>query len=98
MKKCSTPEVAHDLGVSVRTLYRWLASGAIPEPSRLGGKGTARRWGKRDIARALKIVRSMEIENERYGTLVRLVRQWSGGSGFFKSRRDWDSLLSSSEL
>jgi excisionase family DNA binding protein len=51
----STAEVASLIGVSKRTLFRWLYAGKIPEPRResLGGI-ELRIWSQRDLNRAKK--------------------------------------------
>lgn len=58
MKKTySTAEAAARIGVSLRTINRWLADGKI-RPSTavpMGGDRTLWRWSEADIARARKI-------------------------------------------
>jgi excisionase family DNA binding protein len=76
----TTPEVARELGVSVRTLYRWLDRGLIPEPRRAKGDGSSRRWTQADIAQAKRILEHQETTNERYGTLNRVIRDWQASA------------------
>ncbi len=61
MKKTySTREAALKIGVALRTVNRWLASGKI-KPSvatPMGGGRTLWRWTEADIARARKIDRT----------------------------------------
>lgn len=55
----STSEAAKKIGVSLRTINRWLAGGKI-KPSvavPMGGGRTLWRWSEADIARARKIDR-----------------------------------------
>jgi excisionase family DNA binding protein len=55
MKAYTTPEVAKLVGVHLRTLHRWMESGAIEQPKRaeIGGL-SVRLWGERDIERVEK--------------------------------------------
>jgi len=55
MKAYTTPEVAKLAGVHLRTLHRWMESGAVEQPKRvkIGGL-SVRQWGERDIARVKK--------------------------------------------
>jgi DNA-binding transcriptional MerR regulator len=55
MKAYTTPEVAKLAGVHVRTLHRWMRSGAVGQPERvkIGGL-TARLWREGDIDRVKK--------------------------------------------
>lgn len=50
MKAYTTPEVAKLAGIGLRTLYRWLKLGAIPEPERgrIGGL-TVRLWSEKAV-------------------------------------------------
>jgi DNA-binding transcriptional MerR regulator len=61
MKAHTTPEVAKLIGVHLRTLHRWLESGAVAEPKRgkIGGLAV-RIWTKADIKRARKIKGTMK--------------------------------------
>lgn len=58
MKKTySTSEAAKKIGISLRTVNRWLARGKI-KPSvavPMGGERTLWRWSEGDIAKARKI-------------------------------------------
>ena len=48
----STSEVASEIGVSRRTLSRWLRQGKIKEPQRIEYPGVdSRLWGEPDIQR-----------------------------------------------
>jgi excisionase family DNA binding protein len=53
MEPCSTAEVARLVGVSKKTILRWVWQGKISEPKHLmeGGQDV-RIWHQRDIARA----------------------------------------------
>jgi excisionase family DNA binding protein len=44
-------EVALRLGIGVRTLWRWTASGQLPPPVRTGSSGRIVRWKAADIQR-----------------------------------------------
>ena len=59
-RKLSTQEVADKIGVSKRTLLRWLYAGKVPEPKRQAMGGIeVRLWGPRDVQRA----RKFKLEN-----------------------------------
>lgn len=60
MTAYTTPEVAKLVGVHLRTLHRWMESGAVEEPKeRVTMGGTAiRLWVERDIERVRKHKRS----------------------------------------
>jgi predicted site-specific integrase-resolvase len=48
--KCSTSQAASQVGVSKRTLFRWLRDGKIAEPERIEYPGiVSRLWDQRDI-------------------------------------------------
>lgn len=56
-KTCSTQSAAAKIGVSLRTLNRWLALGLI-RPSKavpMGGGRTLWRWTDADIAKGRKV-------------------------------------------
>jgi excisionase family DNA binding protein len=64
MKTYSTAQVARRLGVHKVTLKRWLISGRVAEPKRIGKGGVqARIWSDRDVDR----VRKYKQENYRKG-------------------------------
>ena len=42
-------EVAARIRVSIRTVWRWTAAGALPPPVRTGGNGRIVRWKADDI-------------------------------------------------
>ena len=44
-------EVAAYFNISVNTVWRWVKSGALPEPSRMGKRFTY--WQRKDIENAL---------------------------------------------
>lgn len=44
----SVAEVAHMLGVSQRSLWKWVAAGTFPRPLKIGGSRAAR-WLRSDI-------------------------------------------------
>jgi predicted DNA-binding transcriptional regulator AlpA len=53
MKHRSTSDVARLVGVSKKTILRWLWEGKVPEPKHLTGGGQdVRVWNARDIAKA----------------------------------------------
>jgi excisionase family DNA binding protein len=53
MATVSTAEVARTLGISKKTLLRWLYAGKLPEPEhQKDGGQDVRLWRKPDIARA----------------------------------------------
>ena len=55
MKVKSTAEVARLIGVSKKTLLRWLWETKIPEPKHsIGGGQDVRVWGESDLSKALK--------------------------------------------
>ena len=55
MKVYSTAEVVRKVGISRMTLFRWLHSGAIPEPKRGRFAGRDFRiWTPRDVERVKK--------------------------------------------
>lgn len=56
MKGVSTAQAAKQIGVTTRTLFRWLDSGLLREPRRIAMPGHAwRLWSAGDIARARKV-------------------------------------------
>jgi len=60
----STSQVARMVGVHKLTLIRWLVSGKLAEPKRIGNGGIeARVWTDRDVERAQKY----KQENYRKG-------------------------------
>ncbi|HKV49301.1 MAG TPA: hypothetical protein VJN69_14495 [Candidatus Acidoferrales bacterium] len=58
-KAKTTGQVAKQLGISLRHLYRLLHTGAIPEPrhKRVGAAGIVRMWTARDIQRAKRALK-----------------------------------------
>jgi predicted site-specific integrase-resolvase len=55
MKHRSTSDVARLVGVSKKTILRWLWEGKVPEPKHsTGGGQDVRVWNARDIAKAAK--------------------------------------------
>ncbi|HEY6253812.1 MAG TPA: MerR family transcriptional regulator [Candidatus Angelobacter sp.] len=64
MRRYSTREAAHELGLDFRTIQRYLAAGKIPAPpvERIGG-GKYRAWTGTDIERVRKIL--PKIKNGR---------------------------------
>ncbi len=63
-KSYSTSQVARMIGVHKLTLIRWLVSGKLAEPKRIGNGGIqARIWTNRDVER----VRKYKDENYRKG-------------------------------
>jgi excisionase family DNA binding protein len=64
MRTYSTAQVARMLGVHKVTLKRWLISGKVREPKRIGNGGIqARIWTDRDVER----LRKFKQENYRKG-------------------------------
>lgn len=64
METYSTAQVARTLGIHKVTLKRWLISGKVKEPKRIGNGGVeARIWTDRDVER----VRKYKQENYRKG-------------------------------
>jgi DNA-binding transcriptional MerR regulator len=56
MKGVSTAQAAKRVGVTTRTLFRWLDSGLLPEPRRIKMPGQLwRLWSAKDIARAREL-------------------------------------------
>jgi DNA-binding transcriptional MerR regulator len=56
MKGVSTAQAAKLVGVTTRTLFRWLNGGLLPEPRRVKMPGQLwRLWSAKDIARARKL-------------------------------------------
>jgi DNA-binding transcriptional MerR regulator len=56
MRGVSTAQAAKLVGVTTRTLFRWLDSGLLPEPKRMKMPGQLwRLWSAKDIARAQKL-------------------------------------------
>ncbi len=56
MKGVSTAQAAKLVGVTTRTLFRWLDSGLLPEPKRVQMPGQLwRLWSAKDLARARKL-------------------------------------------
>jgi len=56
MKGVSTAQAAKLVGVTTRTLFRWLDNGLLPEPRRVRMPGQLwRLWSAKDIARARKV-------------------------------------------
>ena len=56
MKGVNTAQAAKLVGVTTRTLFRWLGSGLLPEPRRVKMPGQLwRLWSAKDIARARKL-------------------------------------------
>ncbi|MFD9897488.1 helix-turn-helix transcriptional regulator [Mesorhizobium sp. NPDC059025] len=51
-------EVANLLRVSIPTLYRWIADGTVPEPTKLGNSS---RWSKAEIEAAIKAARKGRV-------------------------------------
>jgi DNA-binding transcriptional MerR regulator len=66
MKAYTTPEVARLAGVHLRTLHRWMKSGAVEQPGRvkIGGL-SARLWGEGDIDRVKKHKRATYRKGRR---------------------------------
>jgi len=61
MKGISTARAAKRVGVTTRTLFRWLDSGLLPEPRRIKMPGQLwRLWSAKDIARAKKLKAQMK--------------------------------------
>lgn len=50
----SVREVARRLGVAVRTIWKWKASGLFPPPVRLGPNGRTIRWKAEEINRYIE--------------------------------------------
>jgi predicted DNA-binding transcriptional regulator AlpA len=64
------------VGVSLRTLYRWLYDGLLPEPEMLGGgKVKVRIWTQADIGRARKLLKRRRAKYG--GTLRRVLGEFS---------------------
>jgi excisionase family DNA binding protein len=64
MTVSSTAEVARTLGISKKTLLRWLYAGKLAEPKhQKSGGQDVRLWGEQDVARA----RRYKEENFRKG-------------------------------
>jgi excisionase family DNA binding protein len=61
MKGVSTAQAAKMVGVTTRTLFRWLDSGRLPEPRRVQMPGQSWRiWSAKDISRAKKLKAQMK--------------------------------------
>jgi DNA-binding transcriptional MerR regulator len=61
MKGVSTAQAAKLVGVTTRTLFRWLDSRLLPEPRRVKMPGHSwRLWSAKDIARALKVKKQVK--------------------------------------
>lgn len=56
-----TIEVARLVGVTWRTVYRWLAAGKLPEPAR--GPGGRRIWTAEHVARAMALAPKRRNKN-----------------------------------
>jgi|TARA_R110000824_G_scaffold195727_1_gene378603 prophage regulatory protein len=67
-------DVANHLDVGNHTVYRWIKSGLIPEPSRVGGK--IYRWHKDVIDSWLKS--KMGVSNEGWSSNIELPKIESG--------------------
>jgi excisionase family DNA binding protein len=64
MATCSTAQVAETLGISKKTLLRWLYAGKLAEPKhQKNGGQDVRLWSKNDIERAKRY----KAENFRKG-------------------------------
>lgn len=56
VKGVTTGQAARLIGVSTRTVFRWLRSGLLPEPRRVKLPGQLWHiWSAKDIARARKL-------------------------------------------
>lgn len=61
MKGVSTAQAAKLVGVTTRTLFRWLDNGLLPEPRRIKMPGQLwRLWSAKDIAGARKLKAKMK--------------------------------------
>lgn len=54
-------DVAERMRVSVRTVWRWTASGELPAPVRAGRRGRVVRWKTADIA---QFVQGLPVRRE----------------------------------
>src|SRR5215510_11006958 len=59
--RLADPAVARILGVSKRTLLRWLKDGVIDPPELVVGKRGQRRWSEHEVARILNQMKRGEF-------------------------------------
>ena len=66
-KTYSTPDAAKELGISLRTLNRWMASGKIRASQSLafGHHSTLWRWTEADIRAAFKVKATLKRGRKR---------------------------------
>src|SRR5690348_10222070 len=72
-KVYSSMEMARALGITKRTLYRWLYDGVLPEPARISiGGSTIRLWSEAELKKA----RAITGQRERTPILEAVLEAW----------------------